>query len=484
MVLQLRSLFNLGRSEFNMRQYAYSQAFWLLFALLWISSLGCFKSSPERSNPLDPAVVDDPFHLQASPAYGQVRLNWERPANIANPMFNIYRQHPDSARFTFLDTTSGNHYTDDAVFKYDKNFAYQIALFSQNQNSESRRSQTAMARPYRLPKIRVGAVGRSGGFVRGIQSKLNPSRMYVLDNQFQTVKAFDLVSNQFEANSLCFVQRDQGDILNYSVAVINGVEYFLSISLKDSSLYRCKVENNFVPQPAERIVFFHKIPTAIASAAANDSLVFVAVVVSANEVEVLKINYLRENKKIIRTAKRLQTPVSFMVFNEKIKRLFLLSGSSEKVYMLDENLTALDSVNVGKAPTNLAACSDPTALFVCCQENAQIFSLKVEANALQAYQLRKGENEIFTWVDCARGEESDILFYYLVYERSFNYRVDIYRTFNGMNDASFVRSLFLEPKQWNLNEIASITYIHEIDLNRPARNLYLFSRDLVRYFVP
>ena len=453
-----------------------------LFALLWAVLLGCPQTQPERSNPLDP-VNDDPFQLQAKSFYGQIHLNWQAPANIAKPIFNIYRQHPDSAKFTLLDTTSNiTYYDDDSMFVYNKNYIYRISVFAQN--GESRFSDEKPSRPYRFPKKRENTTG-AGGFIRGIQSKLNPSWIYVQDDESQTIQVFDISSNEFNRNNLCFLA-GQKRILAYVVAVASDIEYILSISPKDSSVNSCKVEQNIISIPARNVLSLNDSPTAIASAGVNDSLAFVAVTVDSDSVKILKINYL--TGKIIRDITRIGKAISFMLFKEKIAKLFLLSPESNKVYMLDKDLRELGSANVvGNTPINLADCSDSEFLYVCCKDNARIYSLRVEGNSLTAYPIRESPNinEKFIWVDCSIGEESDILFFYLIYDQgAFTYRVDVCRTHNGMNDAELVRSLSLEQKPWIPNEIAGITYVHEIDPTRPARNLYLFSRNIIRYFVP
>ena len=470
------------RKNFNLRPFYF--VFTLLSCVLFA---GCYQSKPERSNPFDPensSTAGDPFNLRADPFlgpfYGQIHLTWNIPSNSNDLTFKIYRQKPDSPQFTLLGTASENIYhDDDSVFVYnrDKYYVYRVSAFSKNEESQT--SQDFHARPYRFPKLKRNQIG-TGKFLRGVQSRINPNWMYVLDVEFKTIQVFYISSNQFDRFKFCQVQKP---ILNYALTELNGIEYILSIAPDDASLFSCKIENNIVSDLASTVISFAGRPTAIASGAPNDSSVFVAITTAPNRVKVVKINYVKP--RIVEAATLTGDPVWFMLFKENLERLFLLSKSSGKVDMLSSNLQVLYSINIGNMPENFVDSPDPDFLFVSCNETALIFSLKIVGNRIEAFPIRRGsDSEIFSWVNCSRGEESDVLLYYLIYDKpSSKYRVETWQTINKMNDAKFVRSLNLE-EQIGYGGISSITYIHDFDENQPVRNLYLFSRNLIYYFVP
>lgn len=459
----------------------------ICLALVWICFLGCFKSLPERSNPFEPtgSKNGDPYNLQTQSFYGEIKLKWISPSNVPNQSFVIYRNRihrnsdPNSAQVDSFVAVSQTAYSDRAVFfDADTSFVYRVSVY------KGERSPAILARPYRAPKIE-GNIRMNGGFnfIKGIRSKVNPNWMYALDNEQQTVQVVDLSSNKLNQDELGFVANKT--IFDYAIVESGGVEYILSISQTDNSLNSCKVENNNIQRLAAKIMSLAYAPDAIASAGANDRFIFVATSVGADSFKILKIDYLIPE---ISFSKNFSgKSISFMLYREKVgmNRLFLLSETSSKVYMLDENLNELGSATVGKAPKNIAVCPNRDLLFVACEEDAQIYTVEIQSNSLKAHQLpiNNKSNEKYSWVECAEGEESDVLFYYLVYDKNCvcTVRVDVGRTFTGMNDAEIVQSLRISGESVIM---ASLSYIPEIDPAKPLRNLYVFYRNGVRYFTP
>ena len=465
-----------------MNRYAYSKAFCLLFTLLWMQLSGCFKSSPERSNPLDPAVEVDPFQLRADPFYGEIQLRWESPPNIRNPRFNIYRRQLGSGDFRIIKEKHEFHAYTDALFLipdyYNKDFVYKIAAVSDASSDTSKNSQTKTARPYPIPDTLKFITDPNTRFQRGFPSDLDPPRMYVLDNNNGTIKAFNISSDPIEHRKWRLKGRKA--IEDFAIARVDNTEYILAVSTRDSSINFCKVEEDSL-SPLRQLPYQ---PSAIASSGKSDGLIYVALhQIEQNAVHVFKINFLTGN--LIRQKQFPGNRINFMICSKDSSNLVVLSdNSNNNIYVLDKDLDKMNPYPVGNRPKNISFSLDSKFLFVCCQESHEVYSFRVMDNSLEpAGILRSTVTEDFIWVDSSEGEAADILLFNLVYNQglSTKFRVDIYQAQDGLKSVQKVRSLLL-PDPILLGQINSIKYVR-----KPAWklwNLYLFAGENIYYFLP
>lgn len=451
-----------------MKKNPYRRTFYLPFILWWALLVGCYQGQPEKSNPFE---AGDPFNLKAAPSYGQVHLSWQTPANLEGkqPIFQIDRKLSNT-NFSLLADTNETTFIDTEIYQ---EATYRVSAFSGDIRSEfSEKSVLPFPTPHEPVEIR-----ENGEFKRGIQSNLHRSWIYVLIGNKAQVKIFDISS------SLDLKWQLNSETNDFAIAGVNDTEYILAAT--SGSVELCKVEgNNLMPLPNRGILLQYRA-TALTSSSPNDSSAYVALhQIEGDSVYIFKINFLADLAgKIIQQRRLIGSSITFMAFNQAYSQLFLLSATSNKIFLLDKNLTMLDSVQVGTRPNNIAFSPDSRFIFVCCQESEKIYSFKIDGGSFiptEALIKRESANERFRWIDVAPGEAFDILLFNLVYDQS-DYWVDIYRASSDINDVQKIRRLKFSQGLF-LADVNSASYIREPE--QKIWNLYIFAKNRIYYFLP
>lgn len=452
--------------------------FFLVFPCLFL--LACFKIQPERTNPLDPlgSSGGNPFQLEAKPFYGQIHLKWQPLTNILNPGYNVYRRSiTDPGRFDSLAMTFDTFYEDSLNLNYHLKYIYKISALSDN--SESRLSDEATAQPYPTPNsLHTVANFDNPRFIKGFHSRIDPSLLFVLDNANAVVMRLNLSSNTFDNAECRLIDKS---IEDFAISKMNNDEYILAVSTTDSSMSLCKVNNDSL----EFMCQFQYNPSAIAASALNDSLAYVALhQIELDVFHIFKINYV--TAKIICRNQFSGKRIRFMVYNDHLSKLFLLSYDSENLYVVDKNLNNMEIFLVGDGPKNIDFSSDAKFVFICCENSRDVYAFEIIENSLtpRGVIIKSDDpNEFYVWTDIADGEASDMLLFNLVYNQAAfpGYHIDIYQATNGINHIIKIKSLQL-PGPLLLTHASSLIYIR--DLEWKLWNLYIFAAYKIYYFLP